>query len=80
MLRNVKPIQQKLGKIYPNLEFQIKAKLNKLLEAKIIFRARPEWVSNLFLVIRKNGDIKICIEFRDEEIIGESQLSTSSHR
>ena len=37
MISDEKPVQQKLRKIHPNLESQIKAELNKLLKAKTIF-------------------------------------------
>ena len=40
MLSEQKPVQQKLRKIHPNLESQIKVELNKLLKAKIIFPVR----------------------------------------
>lgn len=66
MISNEKPVQQKLRKIYPNLEIQIKSELNRLLRANIIFPIRhSRWVSNLVLVRKKNGDIRICIDFRN---------------
>ena len=66
MIDNEKPIQQKLWKIHPNLENQIKTELNKLLKAKIIFPVRhSKWVSNMVPVRKKNGDIRICIDFRN---------------
>jgi len=66
MIPDVKPIQQKLRKIHPNIEAQIKFELNKLLKAKIIFLVRhSKWVSNLVPVRKKNGDIRICIDFRN---------------
>ena len=37
MLPEQKPVQQKLRKIHPNLESQIKSELNKILKARIIF-------------------------------------------
>ena len=37
MISEEKPVQQKLRKIHPNLESQIKIELNKLLKAKKIF-------------------------------------------
>eukprot|EP00253_Pinus_taeda_P030497 PITA_30497 len=37
MIADERPVQQKLRKIHPNLESQIKSELNKLLKAKIIF-------------------------------------------
>jgi hypothetical protein len=66
MLSEEKPVQQKLRKIYPNLETQIKNELNKLLKANIIFPVRhSKWVSNLVPVRKNNGDIRICIDFRN---------------
>eukprot|EP00253_Pinus_taeda_P009223 PITA_09223 len=64
MLPEQKPVQQKLRKIHPNLEGQIKSELNKLLKDKIIFPVRhSNWVSNMVPVRKKNGDIRICIDF-----------------
>eukprot|EP00253_Pinus_taeda_P010488 PITA_10488 len=66
MLSEQNPVQQKLRKIHPNLESQIKSKLNKLLKAKIIFPVQhSNWVSNMAHVRKKNGDIRICIDFRN---------------
>ena len=66
MLSDVKPVQQKLRKSHPNPEGQIKIELNKLLNAKIIFPVRhSNWVSNMVPVRKKNGDIRICIDFRN---------------
>jgi len=40
--------------------------MSKLLKAKIIFLVRHfKWVSNLVHVRKKNGDIHICIDFRN---------------
>lgn len=66
MTSNDKPVQQKLRKIHLNLENKIKMELNKLLKAKIIFPVRHSiWVSNLIPIRNKNGDIDICIDFRN---------------
>lgn len=55
-----------MRKIHPNLENQIKVELNKLLTAKIIFPVgNSNWVSKLAPVRKKNGDIRICIDFRN---------------
>ena len=54
MLPDIKPVQQKLRKVHPNLEDQIKSELNKLLKAKIIFPVRhSNWVSNMVPVRKK---------------------------
>lgn len=66
MTSNKKTVQQKLHKIHPNLESQIKSELNKLLKAKIIFPIRHfKRVSNMIPVREKNGDIRICIDLRN---------------
>ena len=66
MISDDKPIQQKLRKIHANLESQIKSELNKMLKAKIIFPVRhSKWVLNMVPVRKKNGDIRICIDFRN---------------
>jgi len=66
MISEEKPVQQKSRKIHPNLESQMKAELNKLLKAKIIFLVRhSNWVSNMVPIRKKNGDIRICIDFRN---------------
>lgn len=66
MTLNEKPVQQKLRKIHPNLESQVKSELNKLFKAKIIFPIRhSKWVSNMVPIRKKNVDIRICIDFRN---------------
>jgi hypothetical protein len=64
MKPNTKPFQQKLRKMHPNLEPLVKGELNKLLDAKIIFHVRhTQWIANLVPVRKKNGDIRLCVDF-----------------
>jgi hypothetical protein len=52
--------------MHPSLEPQVKAELNKMLEARIIFPVRhTQWISNLVHVRKKNGDIRLCVDFRN---------------
>jgi hypothetical protein len=49
-------------KIYPN----IKAEITKLLEAGFIRQCHyAEWISNIVPVYKKNGKLRVCIDFRD---------------
>jgi len=58
------PFQYKLRKMYPNLEPLVKGELNKILATKIIFLVRhTKWIANLVHVRKKNGDIRLCVEF-----------------
>ena len=59
-----KPFQQKLRKMHAALEPAVKKELNKLLTARIIFPIRhTQWVANLIPVRKKNGDIRLCVDF-----------------
>jgi len=63
---DVKPYQQKLRKFHPDLEPLMKQELKKFLYAKIIFSVRhTKWVANLVPVRKKNGDIRLCVDFRN---------------
>jgi hypothetical protein len=60
------PFQQKLRKMHPKLEPAVQKELNKLLSAKINFPVRHiQWVSNLIPVQKKNGEIRLCVDFRN---------------
>jgi hypothetical protein len=66
MKPQTQPFQQKLRKMHPKLEPTVKKELNKLLTAKIIFPVRhTQWVSNLVPVRKKNGEIRLCVDFRN---------------
>ena len=44
----------------------MKKELSKLIEANIIFPIKhSSWVANLFPVRKKNGEIRLCVDFRD---------------
>ena len=61
-----KPFQQKLRKMHPALEPAVKKELNKLLTTRIIFPIHhTQWVANLVLVRKKNGDIRLCVDFQN---------------
>jgi hypothetical protein len=66
MKPQTQPFQQKLRKMHPKLEPTVKKELNKLLTAKIIFPVRhTQWVSNLVPVRKKNGEIRLCVDFHN---------------
>jgi hypothetical protein len=63
---SVKPFKQKLRQFNPILLPVIEKEVKKLLEAKIIVPLRySDWVSNLVLVRKKNGEIRLCVDFRN---------------
>ena len=52
--------------MHPSLEPEVKKELNKLLNSQIIFHVRhTQWVANLVPVRKKNGDIRLCVDFQN---------------
>jgi hypothetical protein len=63
---DTKPFRQKLRPINPKLAPLIHAELKKMLDAGIIATTRhSSWCSNLVVVRKKNGGIRLCIDFRN---------------
>ena len=61
-----KPARQKLRRINPMLLPLIEKEVRKLFDAKIIVSLRfSKWVANLVPVRKKNGEIRLCIDFRN---------------
>jgi len=62
----VKPFQQKLRQINNVLYSIIEKELKRMLDAKIIVPLRySKWIANLVLVRKKNGEIRLCVDFRN---------------
>jgi hypothetical protein len=52
--------------MHPNMEPLVKGELNMLLDAKIIFPViHTRWIANVVPVRNKNGDIRLCVDFRN---------------
>jgi hypothetical protein len=62
----VKPFKQKLRQINHILLIVIEREAKKILDAKIIVPLRySQWVANLVPVRKKNGEIILCVDFRN---------------
>jgi hypothetical protein len=65
----IKPFRQKLRQMNPKLAPLVQQELQKMLEAGIIAQTRhSSWCSNLVVARKKNGKIRICIDFRNLNI------------
>ena len=61
-----KLFRQRLIRLNPMLLPIIEKEIKKLFDAKIIVTLRfSKWVSNLVPVRKKNGEIRLCVEFRN---------------
>ena len=61
-----KLVRQKLRQVHPQKATAIKVEIEKLLKAGFIYPIPlTEWVSNIVSVNKKQGTIRVCIDFRD---------------
>ena len=60
------PIKQAQRRFRPELLPQIEAEVNKLKQAGFIREVQfPKWIANIVPVKKKNGQIRVCVDFRD---------------
>ena len=64
--RGVRPVKQTQRRFRPDLVPLIEAEINKLIEANFIREVKyPTWISSIVPVRKKNGQIRVCVDFRD---------------
>ena len=60
------PFKQNLRPIIPLLLLVIEKEIHKLLRANIIIPLNySKWIANLVVVRKKNGEIRLCVDFRN---------------
>ena len=63
---DAKPVKQQQRRFRPDTMEAIEAEVQKLIECGFIREEQhPGWVTNIVPVLKKNGNIRIYIEFRD---------------
>ncbi|KAE8685499.1 BTB/POZ domain-containing protein SETH6 [Hibiscus syriacus] len=61
-----KPVQQKLRRMRPEMLLQIKEEVMKQINAGFLQTSKyPEWVANIVPVPKKNGKVRMCVDYRD---------------
>ncbi|XP_028060408.1 uncharacterized protein LOC114264016 [Camellia sinensis] len=61
-----RPVKQPQRRTRPELTAQIEAEVDKLINAGFIREVKyPPWLANIVPVKKKNGQIRVCIDFRD---------------
>ncbi|KAG9457700.1 hypothetical protein H6P81_002208 [Aristolochia fimbriata] len=62
----VKPVKQTQRLFCPELVPEIEKEFDKLLKANFIREVKyPSWIANIVPVKKKNGQIRVCVNFRD---------------
>jgi hypothetical protein len=63
---SAKPVWQRLRPVHPRKVVVIKLEVEKLLKAGFIYPvALTDWVSNLVSIDKKQGTIRVCVDYRD---------------
>ena len=61
-----KPVKQAPRNSRPDVQLQIKAEIEKLINAGFIKScSHPQWLANIVPVKKKNGQIRCCVDYRD---------------
>ena len=61
-----RPIKQSPRRFRPELEDDIITEVDKLIKAGFIKEVQyPRWLANIVPVMKKNGQVRICVDFRD---------------
>ena len=59
------PVKQKLRRMRPEMSFKIK-EVRKQFDAGFLAVARyPEWVANIVPVLKKDGKVRMCVDYWD---------------
>jgi len=60
------PIKQKLRITKPEVSLKIKDEVEKQFNAGFLAVAKyPQWVANVVLVPKKDGKVRMCVDYRD---------------
>ncbi|KAA0043322.1 uncharacterized protein E6C27_scaffold110G002330 [Cucumis melo var. makuwa] len=61
-----RPVKQAQRRFRPELISQIEEEVNKLIEVGFIREVKyPTWIANIVPVRKKNGQLRVCVDFRD---------------
>ena len=60
------PVKQKLRRVKPKMLLKIKEEVRKQLDAGFLEVSKyPEWVANIVPVPKKDGKVRMCVDYRD---------------
>lgn len=63
-LTDERPFKQRHRRIPPSMYSEVRDHLHQLLASGVIRRSRSPWSSNVVLVRKRNGSLRMCVDFR----------------
>ena len=66
ILPHARPVKQKLRRLHPRWRLQVKEEIQKKLSIGFLSVVKyPEWLANVVPVLKKDGKVRVCVDFRD---------------
>ena len=66
IIPHARPVKQKLRRLRPRWSLQVKSEIQKQLCVGFLLVVEyPEWLANVIHVPKKNGKVRVCVNFRD---------------
>ncbi|WKA08452.1 hypothetical protein VitviT2T_026174 [Vitis vinifera] len=66
LLPRARPVKQKLRRLHPRWSLQVKEEIQKQLSVGFLSVVEyPEWLANVVPVPKKDGKVRVCVDFRD---------------
>ncbi|KAI5445720.1 hypothetical protein KIW84_013809 [Lathyrus oleraceus] len=60
------PVKQKLRRTHPDMAVKIKEEVQKKIDVGFLVTAEyPQWVANIVPVPKKDGKVRMCVDYRD---------------
>ena len=75
-----RPVQQKLRRVKPEMLLKIKEEIRKQFDTGFLEVAKYlEWVANIVPIPKKDGKVRICVDYRDLNRAS-PKVSSTAHR
>ncbi|RVW77668.1 hypothetical protein CK203_053395 [Vitis vinifera] len=66
ILPHARPVKQKLRRLHPRWSLQVKKEIQKQLSVGFLLVVKyPEWLANVVHVPKKDGKVRVCVDFQD---------------
>src|ERR1044072_6513452 len=60
------PVKQRLRRVHPDMANKIKKEVQKQLDAGFLVTSEyPQWLANIVPVSKKDGKVRMCVDYRD---------------
>ncbi|RVW66941.1 Retrovirus-related Pol polyprotein from transposon 297 [Vitis vinifera] len=66
LLPHARPVEQKLRRLHPRWILQVNEEIQKQLSVEFLSMVEyPEWLANVVPVPKKDGKVRVCVDFQD---------------